>query len=384
MRTKASAPVDATTESEWTFLRRLAIVTFSFLLVLALIYFLREFQSILQPLFIAIFLSYIVVPAHRWLVSKNVPSTLAYIGLLVFLVGCLVGMGTLLYNNLTRLAERLPGYEASFEVVIEDALATLGYEEAERKQVIDDLAIFDPMTAQDAIAQARRALGTFFNFFGMLAITGVYLVFVVIERGNFTRRISQALTSNSAQRVLLVATNINQAITEYLSVKTFVSFMGGLFTMAILAVFNVDFFITWGILAFVLNFIPYLGSLVATLLPVLLSLVQLGLWQAVAIAVLLVAMQQFLGVVFEPRLAGRRLNVSPLLILLALSFWGVVWGIVGMILAVPLLVSVKIILDNIEETRPIAALMVNLGPPAGPDCTSPPNTETDSCEPPIS
>jgi predicted PurR-regulated permease PerM len=132
--------------------------------------------------------------------------------------------------------------------------------------------------------------------------------------------------------------------------------------MAILGLFNVDFYITWGLLAFLLNFIPYLGSLAATALPILLSLVTLGLWQGIVIAVLLIAMQQTLGVFVEPRIAGQRLNVSPLLILLALSFWGVVWGIVGMILAVPLLVSIRIILDNIDDTKPIAALMANVGP----------------------
>lgn len=352
--------------SEGIFLRRLAIATLGLIFVLAIIYFLREFRAILQPLFVAIFASYIVLPAQRWVVSKGVPSTLAYAVLLVLLLAVLIGMGTLLYGNVQRLVVRLPEYEARLIDLIDDGLARFGLDEEERAQLIDDFALFDPMTTQRAVAQARAFLGTFFNFFGVLAITGVYLVFVVIERGNFRRRISQALAPHNAERVLQVTTNINTAITEYLSVKTFVSFIAGVFTTAILALFNVDFFLTWGIVAFVLNFIPYLGSLVATLLPVLLSLVQLGLWQALMIAVLLIAMQQFIGVVLEPRMAGQRLNVSPLLILLALSFWGVVWGIVGMILAVPLLVSIKLILDNIEDTRPIASLMAHLGPEGKP------------------
>lgn len=347
---------------ESVFLRRLAIVTLSLILVLALIWFLREFKTILQPLFIAIFLSYVLLPAHRWLVLKGVPAMAAYIVLLVFLLVCLVGLGTLLFQNVQHLVDRLPDYEKRLKVLLGDVLATFGAEEEERKQLLNDLALFQPATTQDTMAQARAYLGDFLNFFSALAITGIYLVFVVVERGHFVRRVTLALTPDNAQRVLQVTSNINHAVSEYLAVKFSVSLLGGVLTMAVLFAFDVDFYFTWGILAFLLNFIPYLGSLVATVLPVLLSLVSLGLWQAIVIGLLLIAMQQFIGVVLEPRRAGQRLNVSPLLILLALSFWGVVWGIVGMILAVPLLVSIKIVLDHIEATKPIAALMANVGP----------------------
>jgi len=357
--------------SESVFLRRLAIITLCLLLILTVIYILREFKSILQPLFIAIFVSYIIVPAHRWVVNRGVPSMLAYVALLVFLLVILIGLGGLLYGNIQELMIRLPQYEVRLKIMMNDALSWLGLDADEQREFMADVSLFDPISTQEAIAQARAFLGSFFNFFGALAITAVYLIFVVVERGNFSRRIFQALTAKNATRVMRVSSNINTAISQYLAVKMLSSFLGGVFTVLVLALFNVDFFITWGILAFVLNFIPYLGSLIATLLPVLLSMVQLGLWQALVIALLLVAMQQFIGVVLEPRLAGTRLNVSPMLILLALSFWGIVWGIVGMILAVPLLVTIKIILDNIKETRPIAALMSNLGPTPLPDRGAP-------------
>jgi len=127
----------------------------------------------------------------------------------------------------------------------------------------------------------------------------------------------------------------------------------------VLAVFGVPFVVMWGILTFLFNFIPYLGSLVATLAPLVVCLLEFSdrLWIVLIVAVLLVLIQQVLGVYLEPRLMGRRLGVSPLLILLSLSFWGVLWGVVGMILAVPLLMVFKIVLDNIPETRPLATLM---------------------------
>ena len=157
-----------------------------------------------------------------------------------------------------------------------------------------------------------------------------------------------------------VAASINEAIAEYIAVKTFVSIVAGILSMAVLAVFRLDFYVTWGLLIFLLNYIPYLGSLVAVALPIGLAFIQLGIWQGIVIAGLLVAIQQAIGTFIEPRMAGSKLGVSPLLILLSLSFWGVVWGIPGMILAVPLLVTIKIILFNIPETRPLAVLMSNL------------------------
>ena len=115
---------------------------------------------------------------------------------------------------------------------------------------------------------------------------------------------------------------------------------------------------TWGTLAFILNFIPYLGSILATVLPVLLAVVQLdSFWAPILIFVLLISMQQLLGTFIEPRMQGTTLGVSPLLIILSLAFWGVVWGIVGMLLAVPLLMVVKIVFENIPATRPVADLM---------------------------
>ncbi len=125
------------------------------------------------------------------------------------------------------------------------------------------------------------------------------------------------------------------------------------------AFFGIDFAILWAVLVFLLNFIPYLGGLVAMAPPILLAFID-SPWRGLAVVVLLIAIQLFTGQFLEPKMAGRRLNLSPLLILLALAFWGYLWGPVGMILAVPLTVVCKIILDNIPETRPIGTLMSNL------------------------
>ena len=128
----------------------------------------------------------------------------------------------------------------------------------------------------------------------------------------------------------------------------------------ILFAFGVDYAVVWGLIAFLFNYIPYLGSFVATVLPVLLSLVQFenqGL--TLAILVLLLVMQNAIGYLIEPRLAGKRLDLSPLVIILSLAFWGSLWGIVGMILAVPLVVTIKSILEQTAPTQPLARMLSN-------------------------
>jgi predicted PurR-regulated permease PerM len=118
----------------------------------------------------------------------------------------------------------------------------------------------------------------------------------------------------------------------------------------------------WGVLIFLFNFIPYIGSLVAVSLPIVLSILQYAEeepWKPLLIALLLLVVQRVVDNWVEPRLTGHKLGVSPLIVLLSLAFWAWLWGIVGMILAVPLTVISKIILENIRETKPLATLISN-------------------------
>ena len=129
----------------------------------------------------------------------------------------------------------------------------------------------------------------------------------------------------------------------------------------VLASFGVDFWILWGILTFLANFIPYVGSLAAMIPPILLTFLQYDEpWKGVLVATLLIGAQLVTGNLLEPRLAGQKLGVSPIMILLALAFWGWLWGVTGMILAVPIVVIIKIVLENIEQTKPIAELISNV------------------------
>jgi AI-2 transport protein TqsA len=334
------------------FAQQLLVGVLALVLLVITIYLLREFAVVLKPLLIALFLGYLVVPAHLWLVRRGINRPLAAVALIMIIFGVLYALGNLIYSNIETVQGNWPAYQARWENL------TAGVTE------------FLPVSWRPYLHPqldrpsnwVNKELGSLFgNFLGFLSaalMVVVYLAFLLAERSSLPRRLENAYGPDQAQRIMTVLSSIASAISQYIAVKTLISLLAGLLTTVVLLIFGVDFAITWGTLTFLFNYIPYLGSLVATILPIFLALVQFETWwQAVAIGILLIGMQQFLGVLVEPRLAGAKLGVSPFLIILSLAFWGVVWGIVGMILAVPLLVTVKIILDNIPATRPIAKLM---------------------------
>jgi AI-2 transport protein TqsA len=187
------------------------------------------------------------------------------------------------------------------------------------------------------------------------------LIFLMAEKLTFDRRMTLAFGDTHAGRIAQLAQSINEAIINYIAVKTWISLVTALMSLGVFLIFGVEFAFFWALLIFLLNFIPYLGGLVAMGPPVALAFLQHDtIWPGVLIIVALTGIQLFTGQVLEPRVAGKRLNLSPLLILLSLAFWGYLWNVPGMLLAVPLTVVIKIVLDHIPETRPIATLMSNL------------------------
>jgi AI-2 transport protein TqsA len=323
---------------------------------------LRELAVILQPLLVAFFLCYLILPAHHWLVRHKVPSLLSYLLVGFAILVLMYGFGSIVYTSVDELRAKLPGYIANLEDLVKQAIAALSLHiPALRDVQIEDLRLFDGLSAERITGMLAASLGTFIGFLASILIVLIYLMFLMAESRSFERRLKLALGEERALRTLGVVGSVNRAIGQFLVVKSLVSLLVAGLSTAVLGGFGVDFFLLWGILTFFANFIPYIGSLAATILPVTISLLQFpGVWHALVIACLLTACQVAMAYFVEPALVGRRLGLSPVMILLALAYWGVVWGITGMILAVPLMVILKIILENFEETRPVATMISNM------------------------
>jgi len=146
-------------------------------------------------------------------------------------------------------------------------------------------------------------------------------------------------------------------LNAYFGTKALTSLVTGILVTISLAIIGVDFPLLWGFLAFLLNFIPNIGSIIAAIPAILLALVQLGFPSAIAVAIVFLIVNVLIGNVIEPRLMGKNLGLSPLIVFVSLIFWGYVLGTVGMLLATPLTMTIKIIFDNMEETKHLGLMM---------------------------
>jgi predicted PurR-regulated permease PerM len=346
------------------FQRQLTIATLGLLFVVLLIYILERCESILQPLLIALFACYVIVPIHLWLVRRGLPPKVAYVTILGLTLVLILGLGEMVYSNLHELnSGQLQEYERRLEAIVQKCYGVLGV----RSTKPEGFRLRDLFFTESGLnVRVRAALlsltGTFLGFLTVAFVVFIYLIFLLAEKERVSTRLALAFGPTRAEQTLSVMQSINEAISQYISVKAFVSFLQAILSVIVFLVFGVDFAVMWGVLIFLFNFIPYIGSIIAVGLPVLLSLLKYANepWKAAVVLLLLLVIQRVVDNWIEPRLTGQKLGLSPLLVLLALAFWGWLWGIVGLVLAVPLTVAVKIILGNIKETRPIAALMSNV------------------------
>jgi predicted PurR-regulated permease PerM len=348
----APVPAPAT-----TFYRRLQVTALSLIIVVLVIHLMTQFATILQQLCVAALLGYLIVPMHRWLVRRGLSPLLSGIALLAGFVAAAYGLGMMLYESFDDLSSQLPIYQRNLRIMVSDLVEHIPGVDA---KTVERMLMGESRSAEENVRTLQSALGTFVGFASNVVVVLVYLVFLLVEHAGFERRIELAFGPARSRPILALVERINTSIAQYLSVMTFVCLLTGILTTGVLLAFGVRYAVLWGILTFLANFIPYLGSLVAVVLPVLLALVQTGgLWPALAVLVLLVLINNVVGFVIQPMMAGRRLDLSPLMILVSLAFGAAVWGVVGMILAVPMAVVIKTVLENIEETRPIAGLMAH-------------------------
>lgn len=207
-------------------------------------------------------------------------------------------------------------------------------------------------------AAIGKGLGSILNIVSYVFLTLLFMLFMLAENGDLTKRLFQAFPEAQARNLARIVANIDGQVQQYLLTKTLISMGTGLFTSIILWLLGVDFALLWGFLAFLLNFIPNVGSIVATILPFFLSLLQFeSLTIPLMVLFLLGGVQVTMGNFVEPKVMAFSLNLSALIILVSLIFWGWLWGIVGMILAVPITATLKIVCENIEPLKPVAVLM---------------------------
>ncbi len=326
---------------------RLLVMGAAFVILMA---GLHAAQPIVVQFLLSAFIAIIAGPAMFWLKDRGVPTGLAILSLMLVIVAAGSGLVALIGTSVNDFVKELPNYE----VRLRDTLQTqVEWIKSQGIDVNDQLlGQFDPGIAMSFAANTFTALGgTLTNTFLIL----LAVVFMLLEASSFPAKVKLAFKdpTNSMDKLSAFAESMKQ----YMAIKTIVSLGTGVMIYVWLLVLGVDYALLWGLLAFLLNYIPNLGSIIAAVPAVLLALIQLGGWAAMWTGLAYVVANGVFGNVIEPRYMGRGLGLSTLVVFLSLIFWGWLLGPVGMLLSVPLTMTLKIALESSEDTQWIAVMM---------------------------
>lgn len=334
-------------------------LTYSTALALMIGWLLWIGKPVLLPILAAIIAIYVLSEATSWLAAQPVlRHAPAWLLRLLFLAGfsvALLVLGMFITNSLARVLDTIPRYEKNLDALVARYAITFGIQGEPTWLAVQNATIGRINTADwiPTILNNLRGFGSTLFFIVL------YASFLFAERLQFAAKFDLA-TRNTAQRdqALALIDRINDRVGTYLLVKTFINLILGGLSYLVLWAIGIEFALFWAILIAVLNYIPYVGSLIAVVFPVLLSLAQFGTFGMAAITfVALAFLQTYVASFLEPRMMGRTFNLSPLVVLLALAFWTALWGLPGAILAVPLTSSLVIVLAEIKATRPFAIML---------------------------
>ncbi|MAT59332.1 MAG: hypothetical protein CMF23_15275 [Ignavibacteriae bacterium] len=337
---------------------------------------LKELQHIFIPFVIAYFLFFIFEPLNSFLEKKKFPSFILTLLDIIIVVSIVWGFSRIIIDAFSQFGNELPIFESKLNNIISSSAVTLG--------------ITDPMLTEFKLTEVLQTLdygglaSGFFSstisifssvffvlFFFIFISSGHGKIYEAIKRRYVEKNIKasvKGLKKNSiAEEGELKTNDINieevkndrsvkiektfkdiiEQVQRYIVTKFLISLTTGVFVGFTLWLFDVRFFVLWGFITFILNFIPNIGSVIAVVLPTLMALVQYeSFGYAILVMIVIAVIQNIIGNILEPKIFGDRLGLNPIVILISLLVWGYIWGIVGMILSVPLTAIIKLVISN--------------------------------------
>jgi AI-2 transport protein TqsA len=300
---------------------------------------LRATAVILMPLVLAVFLSVIIFPLVQRLHRLGIHPALAVAMTLLAVLGVLSGPSLLIVTAIRQFATAVPRYEAGLRTMVTRLIEWL------RDRNVDTTtltAYIDPSQVLNVMVTTLSGVATLLSLAFLVVLISAFMLF---EAADILHRRPTVLSAELRQHLARIAREMQ----TWLWVKTLISFATGLVAGIWVAILGIEFALLWGLVAFLLNYIPNLGSLIAAFPPTLLALLQLGPLGAVLVVVGYIVINVGFGSFMEPYLMGRRVGLSPLAVLLSVIVWGWMWGIPGMLLSVPITMSIKIALENSSD-----------------------------------
>jgi predicted PurR-regulated permease PerM len=312
-------------------------------------------KSIINPFLLALFVSIICAQPIAWLVKKRLPKWLALFSVMLGLIILFSGFAFLIGGSLSSFSGNVSKYESQLTTILSSFVQFLNEKglEISKDQVSN---LFQPARVLEFTAGAVNEV---LNMMGNTFLIFLIILFILMESGSFPVK-AKAILIGSDESVSYFST-ITQKLRRYLGLKTLLCLLVGILIYAALLIIGVDYPLLWALIASLLSYIPNIGSIIAAVPAVLFALVQLGLGGALWTMGSFLLINNVIGNFIEPRIMGKGLGLSTLAVFLSLLFWGFILGTVGMFLAVPITMTIKIILEHNDKTRWIGIL---LGTPA--------------------
>lgn len=312
---------------------------------------LRAAAPVLLPFFLALFLATLSLPLLVWFRGKRVPTAVAVVLTILTNVAALAAIALLVGNSLETFTQEAPKYADRLEQM---AAAIASWLERRGIRIPPGIPqdVINPGAVLNLVGSTVNGLASVLSNFVLVVLTVIFILFEITQ---FPEKLRLAL--GDQQRGQGNFAKITLEVQRYLGIKTITSLATGILIGLWVAILGIDFPILWGLIAFLFNYIPNIGSILAAVPALLLALVQFGPWTATLAGIGYVVVNMTIGYFVEPPLMGRTLGLSTLVVFLSLVFWGWLWGPVGMLLSVPLTMVAKITLENSNDFRWVAILL---------------------------
>lgn len=339
---------------------KLMDVFFSIAITVLIFFLLIVGKQLLIPVVVAFIVWYLInvlmsVYGRLSFRGRECPKAVCFFAAILTIFFILSALFNMITDNVAEVIKVMPLYQERFEKLIAQ-----GSEYLSLKETPTINQIMSQINFTKVLSVSASALGDIAKKTGIIIL---YVIFLLLEQNGFSKKISALFSSAEREAVFRkILKQIDVDIQTYIGIKTLISILTGAVSYLVMRMVGVDFALFWATVIFVMNYIPAIGSILGTVFPSLLALIQFDSFYPFIIVTGLIGLMQFLlGNILEPRIMGDRLNLSPLVILLSLTLWGAIWGIVGMFLCVPIMVIIMIVFSHFPQTRSIAVMLSKNG-----------------------
>ena len=312
---------------------------------------LKASQTLIIPFLLALFLAIICAPAVSWMTRHRVPVSISVLIVVVVLLALFSGFGAIVGSSVNEFTAFAAQYQARFDGLVASTSSWFQAHDIDPKS-LDLLNMLQPGKLINMLGGVLKNLAAMLSNLFLIILT---MIFMLLEATTLPLKLKAA--GGTGRLNLVHFGEIATQVQHYLGIKTATSLVTGVLIGVWTGVIGLEFAVVWGLLAFLLNYIPSIGSIVAAFPAVLLALVQGGLGYALGVSIGYVVVNVAIGNFIEPYLMGRSLGLSTLVVFLSLVFWGWMWGSIGMLLSVPLTMILKILFENTDDLHWISVML---------------------------